>query len=223
MLSITYTPTKDIIESENCIHIYDFGSYKGFLKNNDFSVYKILHKEMKDTSLYEECEIVEKTPFEAFSIEKYQFIEKEKVIHISNFNIEFKKLMRSSSLPPSSLPSSSLPPPSLPPYSLPPYSLPSLPPSLPPPPSHQTLFDQSLLKQIHQNSKKKIQKEPFLMSEISEQPEQQTLQLLSVRQTSLLPLQRQKRSMIPLEQVLKGQSVSLNQALKKQQVRANQH
>ena len=47
MISIIYRFNKNVIETENYIHIYDFGSYKGVLKDDNFTVYKILHKEMK--------------------------------------------------------------------------------------------------------------------------------------------------------------------------------
>ena len=184
MISIIYKPSRNSIKSENHIYIYDFGSYKGFLKDNNFTVYKILHKEMKDTLLYEECEIVENTPFQALSIEKYEYIEKEDELHISNFTIEFKQVQPS-----------------------------SLQPSFQK--SDEMLFDQSLLKQIHQNSKKREKIEVSLVAEISEEPEQlPSLQPL-VHQTSLKLLQSQGRSMTPLGQVLKGQIPLLNRLPRK--------
>ena len=186
MISIIYKPTKNSIKSENHIFIYDFGSYKGFLKDTNFTVYKILHKEMKDTLLYEECEIVENIPFQALSIEKYEYIEKEEELHISNFTIEFKQLQ------PSSLQTSCFEQPV------------------------EMLFDQSLLKQIHQNSKKREKIETSLVSEFSEEPEQLTLQQPLVHQTSLKLLQTQGRSMTPLGQVLKGQIPLLNRLPRKQ-------
>jgi hypothetical protein len=182
MISIIYTFNKNSIKSENLIHIYDFGSYKGFLKNDNFSVYKILHKEMKDTLLYEECEMVELTPFQAFSIEKYEYIEKDEVVYTSNFSIQFKQVLNSSDDQLSSQP------------------------------LVETLFDQSLLIQIHQNSKKKEQIQASLELETLQLPEQQTLQQPLVRQTSLKLLHNQGRSMIPLGQVLKMQIPSLNQS-----------
>jgi len=169
-----YTPTKKSIKNENFIYIYDFGSYKGFLKDNNFTVYKIIHKEMKDTLLYEECEIVENTPFQAVSIEKYNYIEEDETIHISNFTIKFKQVQ--------------------------PFFQKSV----------ETLFDQSLLKQIHQNSRKKERTEVSLTLDPSPEPEQQTLQQPLVHQTSLKLLQTQGRSMTPLGQVLKRQSSLLN-------------
>jgi hypothetical protein len=178
MISIIYRFNKNVIETENYIHIYDFGSYKGVLKDDNFTVYKIIHKEMKDTLLYEECEIVELTPFQAFSIEKYEYIEKDQLIYTANFSIEFKQVLNSSSLQP----------------------------------LVETLFDQSLLIQIHQNSKKREKKEAFLESETLQEPEQQTLQQPLVRQTSLKHLHNQGRSMIPLGQVLKMQTPLLNQS-----------
>jgi hypothetical protein len=179
MISIIYTPNKNSIQSENFIYIYDFGSYKGFLKDNNFTVYKILHKEMKDTLLYEECEIVENTPFQALSIEKYEYIEKEDELHISNFTIKFKQLLPSFQK------------------------------------SDEMLFDQSLLKQIHENSKKREKIEASLVAETLEEPEQLPLLQPLVHQTSLKLLQTQGRSMMPLGQVLKGQIPLLNRLPRK--------
>ena len=59
IFNIIYKPNKKIIKSSTILYIYDFGYMKGFLINNDFKLYKILHKEMKDSSLYEKCEFVD--------------------------------------------------------------------------------------------------------------------------------------------------------------------
>ena len=88
---------------------------------------------MKNTSLYEECEITETIPFNVYSIESYEYIENENKIHITNFSIEFKPQQVSSLKNTSSISTD--------------FSQPS---SLP----EQPLFDQSQLMQIYLNSNK---------------------------------------------------------------------
>jgi len=140
MISIVYTTNNKIIKSQDILHIYDFGSSKGFLKNTDFTVYKILYKEMKDASLYEECEISETIPLNVYSIESYEYIENGNQIDISNFSIEFKPQQVSSL---KNTPSVSKT------YSQQPSSLPQ-----------QPLFDQSQLMQIYLSSNKVYSTEP---------------------------------------------------------------
>ena len=50
---LTYTFSKNDKIFDKSLYIYDFGLYKGFLKDNTFIIYKILNKTMKDSKLIE--------------------------------------------------------------------------------------------------------------------------------------------------------------------------
>ena len=90
MVTIIYKPSKKIIKSSNILYIYDFGYMKGFLMNNDFKLYKIFQKEMKESSLYEKCEFLETNiPLHTCSIDKYNCIEDNNILYIHNYSIEF--------------------------------------------------------------------------------------------------------------------------------------
>lgn len=161
IFNIIYKPTQKIIKSSNILYIYDFGFMKGFLINNDFKLYKILHKEMKESSLYEKCELMEKNiPLDTFSIDKYEYIEENNILYINNYSIEFKQQLENSSYPISVINDSSLSFPPLPllQQELKEYSHEDLPlyQEHPLPLEQQGLFDQSLLKHLHKTSKKEM-------------------------------------------------------------------
>jgi hypothetical protein len=164
IFNIIYKPSKKIIKSSNILYIYDFGNLKGFLINDDFKLYKILHKEMKKSLLYEKCEFVETNiPLYTFSIDKYECIEENNILYINNYSIEFTQDLEEplvSSLLDEQKVSSDCKMSSShqqvhnqkKQQSQEQY----------PPLVEQGLFDQSLLKQLHKNSKKDDQAKKIL-------------------------------------------------------------
>lgn len=68
---IKYHLTNTNVESNNHLYIYDFGSIKGFLYENEFKLFKILNKDFKENIYTENCILTEQIPFKAISIEKY--------------------------------------------------------------------------------------------------------------------------------------------------------
>ena len=90
MVTIIYKPSSKIISSLSSLYIYDFGYIKGFLINDEFKLYKIIKKELKDNILYEECEEHDTNiPLNTLSIEKYEYIEEDSIIYTKNYSIEF--------------------------------------------------------------------------------------------------------------------------------------
>lgn len=90
MVTIIYKPSSKSISSSNSLYIYDFGYIKGFLINDDFKLYKISKKELRDNILYEECEEHDTNiPLNTLSIEKYEYIEEDSIIYTKNYSIEF--------------------------------------------------------------------------------------------------------------------------------------
>ena len=90
MITIIYKPSSKIISSSNLLYIYDFGYIKGFLINEEFKLYKIIKKELKDKILYEECEEHDTSiPLNTLTIEKYEYIEEGSIIYTKNYSIEF--------------------------------------------------------------------------------------------------------------------------------------
>jgi len=198
IINIIYKPTQKIIKSSNILYIYDFGYMKGFLINNDFKLYKILHKEMKESSLYEKCEFVETNiPLHTFSIDKYECIEENNRFYINNYSIEFTQDLEEplvSSLLDEQKVSSDCKMSSShqqvhnqkKQQSQEQY----------PPLVEQGLFDQSLLKQLHKNSKK----------------DDQAKKILEIQKPLLL--QNLSSRMIPLSQLTVRQEQQLKQKQK---------
>ena len=90
MVTIIYKPSSKTISSSNSLYIYDFGYIKGFLINDDFKLYKIIKKELRDNILYEECEEHDTNiPLNTLSIDKYEYIEEDSIIYTKNYSIEF--------------------------------------------------------------------------------------------------------------------------------------
>ena len=90
MVTIIYKPSSKSISSSNSLYIYDFGYIKGFLINEEFKLYKIIKKELKDKILYEECEEHDTSiPLNTLTIEKYEYIEEGSIIYTKNYSIEF--------------------------------------------------------------------------------------------------------------------------------------
>jgi hypothetical protein len=90
MITIIYKPSSKSISSSNSLYIYDFGYIKGFLINDEFKLYKIIKKELKDKALYEECEEYDNCiPLNTLSIDKYEYIEEDSIIYTKNYSIEF--------------------------------------------------------------------------------------------------------------------------------------
>ena len=90
MVTIIYKPSSKIISSSNSLYIYDFGYIKGFLINDEFKLYKIIKKELKGDTLYEECELDDTNiPLNTLSIDKYEYIEENSIIYTKNYSIEF--------------------------------------------------------------------------------------------------------------------------------------
>jgi hypothetical protein len=90
MVTIIYKPSSKSISSSNSLYIYDFGYIKGFLINDEFKLYRIINKELKDKALYEECEEHDTNiPLNTLSIEKYEYIEEDSIIYTKNYSIEF--------------------------------------------------------------------------------------------------------------------------------------
>ena len=90
MVTIIYKPSSKIISSSNSLYIYDFGYIKGFLINDEFKLYKIIKKELKGDTLYEECEIDDTNiPLNTLSIDKYEYIEENSIIYTNKYSIEF--------------------------------------------------------------------------------------------------------------------------------------
>ena len=90
MVTIIYKPSSKIISSLSSLYIYDFGYIKGFLINDEFKLYKIIKKELKDNILYEECEEHDTNiPLNTLSIDKYEYIEEDSIIYTKNYSIEF--------------------------------------------------------------------------------------------------------------------------------------
>ena len=179
MVTIIYKPSKKIIKSSNILYIYDFGYMKGFLMNNDnndFKLYKILQKEMKESSLYEKCEFLETNiPLHTCSIDKYDYIEDNKILYIHNYSIEFTQDLDvpvpvpvvSSLLDVQKVSSDCK-------TSFSQQQVQEKQPQEDPlgqQEGQQGLFDQALLKQIHQNSKKdgetKKEQKPVLFQQLS--------------------------------------------------------
>jgi len=166
MVTIIYKPSKKIIKSSNILYIYDFGYMKGFLMNNDFKLYKILQKEMKESSLYEKCEFLETNiPLHTYSIDKYNCIEDNNILYIHNYSIEFTQSLEE---PLVSLVSSLLD--EQKDYSDCKTSFSQEQQLEDQQEDQQGLFDQALLKQIHQNSKKdgetKKEQKPVLFQQL---------------------------------------------------------
>ena len=90
MVTIIYKPSSKTISSSNSLYIYDFGYMKGFLINDDFKLYKIIKKELRDNILYEECEEHDTNiPLNTLSIDKYEYIQEDSIIYTKNYSIEF--------------------------------------------------------------------------------------------------------------------------------------
>ena len=90
MVTIIYKPSSKTISNSSSLYIYDFGYIKGFLINNDFKLYKIIKKELRDNIIYEECEEHDTNiPLNTLSIEKYEYIEEDSIIYTKNYSIEF--------------------------------------------------------------------------------------------------------------------------------------
>jgi hypothetical protein len=90
MVTIIYKPSSKSISSSQFLYIYDFGNVKGFLINDEFKLYKIINKELKDKALYEECEEHDTSiPLNTLSIDKYEYIEEDSIIYTSKYSIEF--------------------------------------------------------------------------------------------------------------------------------------
>ena len=53
MVTIIYKPSSKSISSSQFLYIYDFGYIKGFLINDEFKLYRIINKELKDNIIYE--------------------------------------------------------------------------------------------------------------------------------------------------------------------------
>lgn len=173
-MNIIYKPNNKFIKSSRILYIYDFGYMKGFLINNDFKLYKILHKEMKKSLLYEKCEFVETNiPLYTFSIDKYECIEENNILYINNYSIEFIQNLEEplvSSILDEKMVSSDCQTSSS--YE----QLHNLKKQRPQQPQEdlsgqQGLFDQLLLKQLHKNSKKddgtKMEQKPLLLHHFS--------------------------------------------------------
>lgn len=198
MIRIIYNSIKKDISSSTILYIYDFGSYKGFLKDNTFTIYKILHKEMKDSSFYEECEIIENIPFKALNIESYNYIEENNVIYTNLFSITFLPIEQASQ----QLESSQI-------------DVERQTSSEAPLQQSESLFDQSLLKQIHSNSRNS--------SSITKKVSGVKPELNVSPQSLIHQIVKKPQQMIPLEQVLKGRIPSLYQSPKGLMVKQFQH
>jgi hypothetical protein len=145
---------------------------KGFLINNDFKLYKILHKEMKQSSLYEKCELLETNiPLDTFSINEYKYIEENNILYINNYSIEFTQELEESVV--SSLLDEQMVSSDCKTSSSHQQVQEKQRPQQPQedPSGQQGLFDQSLLKQLHKNSKKddgtKEEQKPLLLQHLS--------------------------------------------------------
>jgi len=90
MVTIIYKPSSKSINSSKFLYIYDFGYIKGFLIDDEFKLYKITKKELRDNILYEECEEHDTSiPLNTLSIDKYEYIEEDSIIYTKNYSIEF--------------------------------------------------------------------------------------------------------------------------------------
>ena len=90
MVTIIYKPSSKSINSSKFLYIYDFGFIKGFLIDDEFKLYKITKKELRDNILYEECEEHDTSiPLNTLSIDKYEYIQEDSIIYTSKYSIEF--------------------------------------------------------------------------------------------------------------------------------------